>query len=65
MAIPGPFPARGPDRRTVTDRAGAGLAMSDHGQDARAPSELTLEGAVEEGLGVGSADLIGRSAAFS
>ena len=41
------------------------MAMSDHGQDARATSELTLEGAVEEGLGVGSADLIGRSAAFS
>ena len=26
------------------------MAMSDHGQDARATSELTLEGAVEEGL---------------
>jgi len=61
MAIPGPFPARGPDRRTVTDRAGAGLAMSDHGQDACATSALAgqdacatsalaLEGAVEEGL---------------
>jgi len=50
MAIPGPFPARGPDRRTVTDRAGAGLAMRGHGQDARATSELTLKGAVEEGL---------------
>jgi hypothetical protein len=57
MAIPGPFPARGPDRRTVTDRAGAGLAMSDHGQDARATSELTLE--------MGSADLICRSAVRS
>jgi hypothetical protein len=34
--IPGPFPARGPDRRTVTNRAGAGLPVAHQGQDGRA-----------------------------
>jgi hypothetical protein len=45
------------------------LAMSDHGQDARATSELTLKGAVEEGLEkvvqAGTEDLFCKSAVLA